>query len=261
MGNLYKNFYNNVDRENIYSAGGNLAIDPFYRQLKENFIKKFSLENKKILEIGSGNGRYQDIVNDYIGIDISPSLQKFYHKKYFLINPDENYQFFDNYFDGIFTRATFEHIPNINFTLKEVLRVLKREGYIFFHMAWYVGSWAAQGYSVRPYSELNFKEKLIKFFLPLRKNLLFRSLFIFPVRMVQLLNFMFNKKKFANNLKYKKLKPNYKKFWTSDSDACNYVDPFLLILWFMANNCKIINYPNILKAFFIRSGSLIIQKL
>lgn len=258
--NNYSEFYESIDREKIYSSGLNLEQDLFYRELVENFVKKFSLEDKKLLEIGSGNGRYQDVVRDYIGIDIAASLRKYYHKPYFIIGPEKPYPFPNEHFDGIFTRSTFEHIPNINFALKEMVRVLKKGGYIFFHMAWYVRPWTAKGYHVRPYSDFDFKGKIIKTSVPLRENLIFRSIFIFPKRITQLLGFILNKKNFKDNLKYKKLKANYEIFWCSDSDACNSVDPFAMILYFMANNCKVINYSNLLKSFFVRSGNLIIYK-
>jgi hypothetical protein len=37
-----------------------------------------------VLEIGSGRGYLQDVAQNYTGLDISPSVARFYHKKFVL---------------------------------------------------------------------------------------------------------------------------------------------------------------------------------
>ncbi|MDP3052556.1 MAG: class I SAM-dependent methyltransferase [bacterium] len=256
--NEYKKFYESVDRGK-YASGKDLSNDLFYKEFS-GFIKKYGLENGKALEIGSGNGKYQDIIGDYTGADISDSLSNFYHKRYVVLEENEKYPFLDQNFDLVFTTSVFEHIPNIEFSLKETLRVLENKGYLFFHMAWQVRPWAADGYAVRPYSDFGLKGKLIKALVPLRENMFFRICSVMPKRIIWALGFILNRNNFRNELKYKKLKPNYETFWSSDSDACNSVDPFAMILYFRANNCKIMNYSNPWKAFFVRSGILMISK-
>ncbi len=233
-----------------------------------NFIKKFGLSKKRVLEIGSGNGMCQDVVEDYTGIDVAESLSKSYHKPYFIIEDGKKYPFKDEYFDAIFTRVTFEHIPDINFALKEMLRVVKKGGFILFNMAWWVRPWVSKGLGVRPYRELNWKEKVSKCSIPVRENLVFRASWIFPLRLFHIIQFLINKKNFKNNLRLQKLEPNYELFspesfvdYGGDSDACNSVDPHSMILYFMANNCKIINYSSLLRAFSVGYATLIIKKL
>lgn len=94
--NEYKFFYENIDREK-YASGKDLSKDLFYKELS-GFIKKYNLENGKALEIGSGNGKYQDIVGDYTGVDISDSPSKLYHKKYVVLKENEKYPFSDDHF-------------------------------------------------------------------------------------------------------------------------------------------------------------------
>lgn len=241
------------------SDGPQRIAEDFFQELKK-IIKDFNLENKKILEVGSGDGKLQDVMKDYTGLDIARNLKSLYHKPYFLIESDGSYPFSDELFDGVFTRAVFEHIPDIDKELNEMLRVLKSNGYILFNAAWQVRSWASEGYEVRPYQELNFREKLIKFSILWRDKVFFRSLFVFPRRMWRTIIYCLNLN-FAKTLDYKKIKANYEKFWTPDSDACNSIDPHAMILWFMANNCRVLNYPNLFKAFFVRSGSLVVQKM
>lgn len=257
--NEYRKFYENIDRGK-YASGCDLSNDSFYEELS-GFVKKYNLEDKHALEIGSGNGKYQDIVDDYTGVDISNSLSKFFHKKYVVLKENEKYPFSDGYFDLVFTNSVFEHIPDIEFALKEMLRVLKNKGYIFFNMAWQARPWMVQGYSVRPYSDFNFKGKIVKSAIPVYNSVLFRMTYIIPRRILRTIKFLLNRGQFINKLDYKKLKANYETYYGSDSDACNSVDPHAMILYFVANNCEVINYPNLFKAFFVRTGNLEIQKL
>jgi len=257
--NESRKFYENIDREK-YASGCDLSNDLFYKKLSD-FVKKYNLQDKKVLEIGSGNGKYQDIVEDYTGLDVSRSLDKFYHKKYVFLKENGNYPFQNESFDWVFTSAVFEHIPNIEFELKEMLRVLKNGGYIFFNMAWQARPWTAQGCNVRLYSDFDFKGKIIKFFVPLRDSVLFRLIYIIPSRMLRTIKFLANREKFKNKLDYKKLKANYKTYYGPDSDACNWVDPHAMILYFMANGSRVLNYSNLLKAFFVRTGVLLVKKL
>jgi hypothetical protein len=58
-------------------------------------------------------------------------------------------------------------------------------------------------------------------------------MYIFPKRMVRqglfLLGYRFKQ------IRYKRLNANYDTFWTSDSDACNSIDPHDAILWFLSH--------------------------
>lgn len=103
------------------------------------------------------------------------SLKKFYVKEFYVIDNDKGYEYEDNSFDFIFNYACFEHIPNIDFILKEVIRVLKNGGYILFRPAWNVRLWASKGYSVRSYSELNLIEKWVNFYYQLEKIIFFEQ--------------------------------------------------------------------------------------
>ncbi|MFA5098667.1 MAG: class I SAM-dependent methyltransferase [Candidatus Paceibacterota bacterium] len=232
--------------------------DSFYAELKK-FITDFNLEDKKVLEIGSGNGKFQDIIDDYTGIDISENLKNLYHKPFFTIESEKKYPFVDNSFDAIFTNTVFEHIPDIDNALNEMLRVLKPSGLILFKPAWQVRPWASGGYAVKKYKDLDLKGRLVKLSIILRNNILFRLSYVVPKRIYLMVKFLLNRES-MNRLAYKKLCPNYDEFLIADSDACNHIDPYAAILWFMANNCEVLNYPTLLKAFFVRTGSLVIRK-
>lgn len=254
----HKNFYQNIFWKLPDIKSRDIREDPFGIELV-NFLKRYDMSEEKFLEIGSGMGELQDVVADYTGIDVNSDLKRFYKKPFFLVGDGNSYPFPDETFGGIFTRAVFEHVPDIDMGLRETLRVLKPGGMILFNAAWQVRPWAANGYGVRPYSDLDLRGKLIKASIPLRDNIFFRLLFVIPGCMIRTGKFIFSKR-FGEKLDNKKIKANYEKFWTPDSDACNHIDPHAMILWFMANGCRVLNYPNLGKAFFVKSGSLIVKK-
>jgi SAM-dependent methyltransferase len=256
----YERFYNEVDRARVYSSHRDPESHHIFSKLK-TIIEKYYLSDKKVLEIGSGNGRFQDIVADYVGIDVSETLKGFYHKHYLVVRNGQNYPFENETFDFVFTYAVFEHIPDINHALKEMIRVTKKEGIIFFNPAWNCRPWAAKGHLVRPYSDFDFWEKLYKVTIPIRESILFRILHIIPKRFFYTIRFFINKTKFQEKVNYRKLKPNYKVFWQSDSDACNSIDPYSAILYFKANDLKILNYPSLLRQLLVKTDELILQKL
>lgn len=259
MNEEFVKFYDNVDRINNYSKNVSMNQHPFYQQLAA-FVDNFDLQHKKCLEIGSGTGCFQNIVEDYTGVDVAISLKKFYVKEFYVIDNDKGYEFEDNSFDFIFSYACFEHIPNIDIILKEVVRVLKNGGYILFRPAWNVRTWASKGYSVRSYSELNLIEKIGKFLLPIRENYIFRAIQILPVRLFYLIIYLIKPSFFSNSLIYKKLNPNYEVFYQSDSDACNSLDPFLMILYFKSNQLEIINLKSLIRGLFWTNNLLILKK-
>jgi len=213
----------------------------FYNLLQQ-FIGTYSLQDKKCLEIGSGTtGLFQDIVPDYTGTDIAESIQSNYRKPYFATNADGTYPFADNSFDAIWTITVYEHIPELDIALNEIKRILKPEGVVLFAPAWECTSWAADGYPVRPYSDFRLKGKLIKLSIPIRNARVFRLLFKIPKRLFRhslyLLGYRHRK------INYKKLKPNWEKYWMSDSDACNSIDTHDAILWFESNGFSCLSHP------------------
>jgi SAM-dependent methyltransferase len=254
----YENFYENIYRKGNDNSTSNLEEHPAYGDIK-NFIERFELYDKRCLEIGSSKGFFQDMVRDYSGLDIAKSLSKYYKKPYFIVNSDGSYPFEDNSFDAIWSWDVHEHIPDLNQSLLELRRVLKPGGIILFSPAWQCRTWVAGGYHVRDYGELNIWGKLIKATIPIRDSVIYRSMMIFPKRSYKHLIFILGGR--FKEISYKKLKPNYEKFWGSDSDACNSIDPHEAILWFESNGFQCLSHPMHLRGFFVRGGSLIFKKL
>lgn len=258
MDKNYRDFYKEVYWANLDTLPTAEGADQFKEELLE-FVSGFDLADKKVLEIGSGAGKFQDVVQNYAGLDVVDNLKKLYRKPFFIVNPDGTYPFPEKNFDAIFTHAVFEHIPNIDTALSEMLRVLKPGGVILFHAAWQVRPWIVAGYSVRPYRDLDFLGRIIKATIPVRENIFFRLAYIVPKRIIRTIKYVLNKN-FSKRLDYKLLRANYDTFWTSDSDACNCIDPHAAILWFMRNDCEVRGYPNLVMAFTVRTGSLVVSK-
>ena len=257
--NDYKDFYD-IRRTETYAHDYKKvkANDhAFYNQLKQ-FIVQYDLEDKKCLEIGSSGGFFQDMVVDYSGTDIAESLAEFYHKPY-KVSSGAIYPFGNNEFDAIWTITVYEHIPELQEALLEIKRMLKSGGVVFFLPAWQCRSWAADGYQVRPYSDFNLKGKLIKASIPIRDTLIWRSMYIFPRRFFRLFIYLIGFR--FNRIKYKRIKPNYDVYWTTDADACNNIDPFDAILWFKSNGFECLSHSGLISTFFVRTGALIFKFL
>jgi len=260
---VIKEYYDN--KRNEHYGHELFSSDPVrhsHFNLLQNFILNFHLEDKKCLEIGSARGIFQDMVLNFTGTDIADSVKGYYHKPYFVAREGGKYPFADNSFDAIWTITVYEHIQEIDDALNEIRRILIPGGIVLFAPAWECTSWAAEGYPVRPYSDFGIKGKIIKFLIPLRSSILWRMAFKIPKRITRQLFFSLGYK--FTKIRYKKLKPNYEKYWMSDSDACNSIDVHDAILWFESNGFKCITYRTIfekLASRFRMDSGLVFQKL
>jgi SAM-dependent methyltransferase len=252
-----KEFYESIDRKSIYTVEIDPEKHPFYPVLIK-FVKRWGLADKKCLEIGSSKGLFQDIVHDYTGVDIAASLSGYYHKEYIVVE-GADLPFPDDHFDAIFSYTTHEHIVDIEKSLEEIIRTLKPGGVCLFAPAWHTRPWFADGYEVRPYSDFNLRGKGIKSTIQLRDCRLIRWPVIIMRRLFRLIGFCMHNK--AMPLKYKKLRANYSVFWQADSDACNSMDPFDILLWFKSRGFICHNMRNVTGAVLTRAVALELQKM
>jgi SAM-dependent methyltransferase len=200
------------------------------------FVKQFRLSEREVLEIGSGRGYLQDVAEKYTGLDISPSVARFYHKK-FVLGSATAMPFADDSFDGVWSIWVFEHVPNPEQALREARRVTRDNGVLFLLPAWDCTPWAAEGYPVRPYSDFTAGGKMIKASIPLRASPPFLAMSKLPNRLVRSLVAQFGPTK----LRYRRLTPNYEKYWMPDSDAVNSIDRYEAMLWFRSRGDECLN--------------------
>ncbi len=229
-----------------------------YVSLKK-FIEAYKVADKKCLEIGSARGLFQNMVQNYTGTDIAASVAPNYYKPYKVMDETGRYPFDDESFDVIWTLAVYEHIPDLQLALEEILRLLRSGGLVYFAPAWQCRSWAAEGYPVRPYGDFGIKGKIIKASIPIRNSVLYRSTFTFPKRMIRQFLYLIGKR--FKRIQYKKIEANWDHYWMSDADACNSIDPHDAILWFESNGFHCLSHPLHLRAFLVRTGGLVFKKI
>lgn len=227
-----------------------------YAQGIAAFVKRYGLEKGRVLEVGAGRGSYQDIVENYVALEISEELRRHFRKP-FVAASATAMPFNDGEFDAIWTINVLEHIPKPEQALVEMRRVLKDGGLLYLQAAWQCRSWAAEGYQVRPYADFDVKGKLIKASIPLRDSVAYRALYTFPIRLIRLGAHSVRDE--PTEFRYNQLSPNYKTFWQPDSDAVNSIDPYEAVLWFQSRGDEILSYQGVLNAFFVSTGTIIIR--
>ncbi len=250
-----RSFYDREYAGDAYHNPATLESSAF-APLLARFIREYSLEGSRCLEVGCGNGVFQDAVPRFIGADLSLVAGRDLHKPFCQADATQ-LPFASDSFGAVWSFAVLEHISRPELTLREVRRVLRDGGLLLLCPAWQCRPWAAGGYAVRPYRELSWKEKLVKLSIPLRDSVAFRALQIFPGRLLALAAHALSRR--PARLRYKQLNPNYDTFWTSDSDAAASIDPYQAILWFVSRGDQCLNYPTTLSQVFVRTGALVIK--
>ncbi|HTX38068.1 MAG TPA: methyltransferase domain-containing protein [Bryobacteraceae bacterium] len=211
------------------------------RDKVEEFVEKNHLSKAHVLDVGSGEGRLQDVVDDYTGLDISATARAKYHKRF--VQADARAMpFRDGEFDAVWTIWVLEHVPNPEQALREIRRVLKPGGLLFLYPAWLCSDLNAQGYPVRPYSDFGAAGKLIKFTVPLQRTAAFKAMYMLPIRAARLAAWKLHQQ--PTTLHYRPLEPNYKTYWMPDSDAVNSIDMFEMYLWFRSRGDECLNCPS-----------------
>jgi SAM-dependent methyltransferase len=230
------------------------AQDSHIPEMVQSFVDQYRLYRRPVLEIGSGRGYLQDIAEDYTGLDISPTVGRFYHKK-FVLGSATAMPFPDNSFDGAWSIWVFEHIPNPEQALSELRRVIRDRGVVLLYPAWACNSWSANGYAVRPFSDFNFGGKLVKASIPVRASLPYRLVTRVPARIIRNGASWFG----PTRLHYRRLTPNYKEYWQPDSDAVNSLDRHEVMLWFRSRGDRCLNCAGFSGSVLMKSDPLIIQ--
>jgi len=193
------------------------------------FVEEHKLSDKAVLEVGSGRGNLQDMVDNYTGLDISSNVERFYKKK-FVLGSATALPFHDSSFDALWSIFVLEHVQNPEQAFSEARRVVKNGGLMFWLPAWNCYPWLADGYNERPYSDFGLYGKIVKATIPLRSSMGYRVATTMPIRMVRARV----AKHGPTTLRYRRLNPNYKEYWGPDSDALNSIDGYEAVMWFIS---------------------------
>ncbi len=202
----------------------------------QHFVEGFQLKDKKVLEVGSGTGSLQDLVEDYTGLDISPNVAGLYHKR-FVLGSATALPFPDNSFDASWTVWVLEHVPEPERMLAELRRVVKPQGLLYLCPAWNCVPWAATGYETRPYGDFGLGGKIAKSVIPLRKfsAVIART----PIRLIR--SAQYRMQGARARLRFRALTPNYEHFWIRDSDAAVSLDSEEAYQWFRSRGDQCLN--------------------
>jgi SAM-dependent methyltransferase len=206
----------------------------------ERFVAKYGIQDARVLEVGAGSGKLQDIVEDYTGLDIAASAAHYFHKP-FVQGSATDLPFADNEFDSAWTVWVLEHVDAPEKGFAELRRVVKPGGLLYLFPAWNCTSWAAQGYAVRPYSDFGLTGKVIKASLLIRDQPLFRISYLFPTRALRQAYWKLTGQ--PTTLRYNALTPNYDHYWTADSDAAVSIDGHETMLWYLSRGDECLNCP------------------
>jgi len=254
-GRASRSFYDRAYSSGDYARWGAPASHGFYSTVT-NFVETFQLRDKRCLEVGCGRGPFQDVVRDYTGLDVTVAVAGALHKPY-TVGSATALPFAANEFDAVWTVDVLEHVADPETALAEIRRVLKPEGLLLLRPAWQCRPWAAQGYEVRPYSDLTAHGKLVKASIPIRDHVITRTSYVIPRRALNFLRAAFARRAGRDvPFWHRKLKPNYSVYWTSDSDAVNWMDPFDAIQWFTHRGDSCVSHPSLRSQFAVRTGPL-----
>ena len=114
-------------------------IKPWLFYIQKRIINNLNIRNDaKLLDIGCGTGDALFLISKktsakLYGVDISEkmiekAIKKLREKAILKLSDAENLPFNDNTFDYVLSTEAFHHFPNPNKTLKEINRVLKKNG-------------------------------------------------------------------------------------------------------------------------------------
>jgi SAM-dependent methyltransferase len=223
-----------------------------------DFVRLHGLEQKRVLEIGSGRGYLQDVVADYTGLDLSSKVAPYYHKP-FVVGSATDMPFPESSYDVAWTIWVLEHIPEPEKAFEEMRRVIKPGGLLYLAPAWNSPAWLADGFDVRPYSDFNMAGKLVKASIPLRRSLFITFAHMIPVRAVRLAQYRLGGE--GTRLRYRRLDPNYEVYWQADSDAAVSLDRFESRLWFESRGDACLNCGSTATDLFVTAEPLVVRVL
>jgi SAM-dependent methyltransferase/uncharacterized protein YbaR (Trm112 family) len=226
----------------------------------EGWLSKVEVDGP-VLEIGSGKGALQGIGEDYVAVDYSfTALRRYIDARHARVCATaERLPFPDGIFRFIFTVASLEHVPGADLAFEEIHRVLKPGGIAYLLPAWHCVQYQCEGIPVRPYRDLTLRQKVIKLSLPIRRHLLVKAATTLPPRLVR--RALWSLHRSPEPLRFTRLRPDYDRFWMSDSDAASRLDSHEGCLFFHARGYRVLGPgEDAIRQILTRHEPVIVQK-
>lgn len=222
-------------------------------RLLADLLETFAPQDARCLDVGCGRGIFSRLRSDYVGLDLSFEAGRTADWR-FVVGNAEALPFCANTFDVVWSVNTLEHIPEPSKAIHEIRRVVRDEGFVVHAPAWHCSRFAAEGYAVRPYSQLDIKGKILKLLLPVLVSRYARAPRIMLDRFAALARYGAGSEDFR--MSHRKLVPNYQRNWMSDSDATASLDAYQVLLWHLSRGDRCVNYNNLFSGLAMRGRPL-----
>ena len=230
-----------LEQEEYVAKARAHAVAAGIPRIVADFAKTAGVTSGRVLEVGAGSGLLQDTVPRYVGIDMSSRAKRFFHKP-FVEASATALPFVDDSFDAAWSIWVLEHVPNPEQALSEIRRVVRSGGCVLLRPAWDCDPWAAEGCEVRPFRELSWRGRFMKASIPLVTSRWYSLLHSRQIRFVRTAITSLSGK--PARLRFKRLIPNYEKYWVTDSDAVVSLDFYEMYLWFTSRGDECLNVPS-----------------
>jgi SAM-dependent methyltransferase len=169
--------------------------------------------------------------------------------------------FADESFDGVYSWAVLEHVPNPHKAFLEIDRVLRNRGSALIAPAWNCRPWTVQKLPDRPYDSLTLVDKLKKLLIPARESIYVRAVASLPRR-------LFDEFRLAAGgampLRYKALEPRWDLIeaygHVSDDDALAAIDPHSAVCFFKSRGYEIVSHSGALSRLTARHEDVVVRK-
>ena len=249
-----KSFYREIFNSEEYASS---LYAEAVRPGLQNFLKQYNLQKARLLDVGCGRAWFQDLNENWVGLDISETVGR-YAKHKFICGSAEYIPLKNECIDAIWSITFLEHSLDPEKALLEMVRVLSDGGVIYMAPAWRVPPWRPKVYEIKRFYELNAISKIYKTFLPLFNFIWMKGIFWIPRRLIKELSWALSRK--PTRLKYVAFAPNLKEFLLPDSDARNSLDNHEVLLWFLSRGFIARENRNWFKRIFIRCGPITVIK-
>jgi SAM-dependent methyltransferase len=235
-----------------------LASD--YLRAEREFLERFAKERAltgPCLEVGSGTGCFADIVPDYVGLDyaLNSLLAEGFESAARICGDARRLPFSDQSMECVFSFNTLEHVPDVQMAFSEIDRVVKPGGYVVMKPAWHCVKYVTELIPVRPYSELNPRQRLVKALLPVIRSRPYKFLTWMPSRILRRLTSGAN-----NPLRWGRLIPYHGDAWISDADAVASIDCHEGILYYTSRGYSCHSHPTAIRQLLAGHDLVVLQK-